>query len=159
MAKIVEAMEYLETFLKAEIVPVIHKPHTSTTGGALPLISVPESQTDIFVGREDILVEMERCLGGDSKTRDTLPIVSLWGIGGVGKTEIAHQYVRRYIKRHKGEVDAVLWFGAETPELLGNAFSRVAVELCLEGANIQGNPAHNLVLVRRWLRLESMSAP
>lgn len=155
MAKIVEAMEYLETFLKADRTPVAHKPHAPKTGGALPLISIPESQADIFFGREDILREMERCLEGQSKTRHTLPIVTLWGIGGVGKTEIAHQYVRRYIQRHKGKVDVVMWLGAETPDLLGSAFARLAVELCLEEADIRGDPAHNLVLVHRWLRVES----
>ena len=155
MAKIVEAMEYLETFLKADIVPATQKSPAAKTGGALPLISIPESQTDVFFGREDILQELERCLVGESKTRDALPIVTLWGIGGVGKTEIAHQYARRYIQRYKGKVDVVIWLGAERSDLLRNAFSKVAVELCLKEADIRGDPAHNLVLVHRWLRVES----
>lgn len=52
---------------------------------------------------------------------------------------MALQYAKQYVQQRKGEVGAVLWFRAETVELLRNAFSQVAVGLSLEGASINGN--------------------
>ncbi|KAI0098054.1 hypothetical protein GGR51DRAFT_577299 [Nemania sp. FL0031] len=110
---------------------------------------LPESRTSLFLGRDDILSDIDSYLGLPSRPRDKLAVYAMCGIGGVGKTEIA----REYAHRNKGNFDAILWVGSESQESLRTGFTRIALELGLPGADLKAHPTHNLALVHRWLRV------
>ncbi|KAF9769681.1 hypothetical protein IL306_012885 [Fusarium sp. DS 682] len=150
-SKIGDALDHLEKYFT---VTTISQPASiSSAGNVLPLVIVPERQASTFVGRDDILRRMETQLTRDITEANSLAVFCLCGIGGVGKTEIALQYAQAFTQRHKGNFDAVLWFRAETQLSLSNAFTKVAIELDLEGASVTGNAEHNKDLVHHWLRV------
>ncbi|RTE84430.1 hypothetical protein BHE90_001017 [Fusarium euwallaceae] len=151
MRKLSGALHHLERFLDT---PTGTKQSVVSQAGVdstTPLIHIPDHQASVFIGRDEVRDDMDQFFDG-CKDKDNLAIFTLYGTGGVGKTEIAMQYARYYTRRHKGEFDAVLWFRAETTEQLRNTFTMAAVELRLEGADINGKPEHNLALVHLWLK-------
>ncbi|RSL88039.1 hypothetical protein CEP51_001902 [Fusarium floridanum] len=152
MEKISNALLHLERFLDTPTGTQQSVVSQAGVGSSIPpLIHIPNHQASVFIGRDEVRDDMDQFFDG-CKDKDNLAIFTLYGIGGVGKTEIAMQYARYYIHRHKGEFDAVLWFCAETTEQLRNTFTRAAVELRLQGADINGKPERNLDLVHLWLK-------
>ncbi|MEU4220857.1 FxSxx-COOH system tetratricopeptide repeat protein, partial [Actinoplanes sp. NPDC026623] len=63
-----------------------------------------------FVGRADLLDAMRAQLVNSSQTAVLLPR-ALYGLGGVGKTQLAIEYVHR----HAAEYDLVWWVAADDP--------------------------------------------
>ena len=61
----------------------------------LVLRNAPILDSNSFVGRDTELAELHRCLSAQQKA-DAQCIVSLVGIGGVGKTQLSLAYARRY---------------------------------------------------------------
>ncbi|KAK4224382.1 hypothetical protein QBC38DRAFT_514957 [Podospora fimiseda] len=84
------------------------------------------------------------------QTRNGLTILSLCGIGGVGKTELAYQFA----KLHVFEYDVVLWVYAETTNSLHRGFRQLgrALRLHLVSTNSRGDPDQDLDAVQEWLR-------
>ena len=77
-----------------------------------------------FTGREDVLGELHerlRC------SESTLVVQALYGMGGVGKTQLAIEYAHRY----SVDYDVVWWIDAEQPTLLPEHFTRLADALGL----------------------------
>ncbi|KAJ8126068.1 hypothetical protein O1611_g7569 [Lasiodiplodia mahajangana] len=118
-----------------------------------PVDLLPESCTPIFLGRDDILSDIDSHLQPAKQPKDKLAIYAMCGVEGIGKTEIA----REYAHRNKDKFDAILWVESESKESLSAGFTRIAVELCLPGADLNADPAHNLALVHRWLKDTSSS--
>jgi hypothetical protein len=72
------------------------------------LIKVPEGmRTGYFVGREDLLGQVHTALTGGGAVRR---MVVLTGMGGIGKTQAALEYVLQ----HQGSYRRVLWSSAES---------------------------------------------
>jgi hypothetical protein len=63
-----------------------------------------------FVGRSIMLNQMRSMLVNSSQTAVLLPR-ALYGLGGVGKTQLAIEYVHR----HRSDYDLVWWVAAEDP--------------------------------------------
>ncbi|MFJ9697381.1 FxSxx-COOH system tetratricopeptide repeat protein [Kitasatospora sp. NPDC101183] len=79
-----------------------------------------------FTGRREVLDHLHRRLGGGVAA--VLPSSqTLFGLGGIGKTQIALEYAHRF----KAEYDLVWWIDAEQPELIPTALAKVARELGL----------------------------
>jgi hypothetical protein len=76
------------------------------------LSAIPEAAQ--FVARENELAEMRRLLHG-YKSRSA---VVLHGLGGIGKTQLAIEY----ITRHKEKYTAVFWFNANDEDSLKLGF-------------------------------------
>jgi tetratricopeptide (TPR) repeat protein len=70
-------------------------------------INIPHPRNPFFTGRDSLMEELDRLL----KDRKT---IALSGIGGIGKTQTAVEYVYRYGHKYA----AVLWANAETHEAL-----------------------------------------
>ncbi len=80
----------------------------------VPLLSEPD-----FVGRDDYLSILER----NFKEEDGRVVYVLHGMDGIGKTEIALQYV----ERHLGDYNTVIWLDATSIETLRADCQRVLV--------------------------------
>ncbi|MEU5718690.1 FxSxx-COOH system tetratricopeptide repeat protein [Streptomyces sp. NPDC020403] len=79
-----------------------------------------------FTGRESLLAAVERQLREDETTA-VLPH-ALHGMGGVGKSQIAVEYVYR----HSGEFNVIWWIPAEQENLILGALADLARSLGLE---------------------------
>ncbi|MGI8335623.1 FxSxx-COOH system tetratricopeptide repeat protein [Actinomadura scrupuli] len=106
-----------------------------------------------FTGREDILADLHRRLSVG--TTAVLP-EALHGMGGVGKSQIAIEYVHR----HTGDYDLIWWIPAERPGQIQQALVELAAQLDLkvsQEVNVAvpavrealrlGRPYHNWLLV------------
>jgi tetratricopeptide (TPR) repeat protein len=119
--------------------------------GALPSIwNVPHSRNPNFTGREESLTGLRQALASGQAATVTLAIS---GLGGVGKTQLATEYVYRY----SSEYDLVWWVPAEEPAALSAAYGALAQELDMpekdaaeQSAMVEGVKRH---LARRgdWL--------
>jgi hypothetical protein len=106
----------------------------------LPCHVIPLSQNRDFVGRRTILEALENALVSpaehrsvsDSSGEEThLRTFALCGSGGMGKTQIATEFVHRI----KAKFDAVFWVRADEPSKIAQSFSRSAVSLGLIDAD------------------------
>ncbi|MFD4372131.1 FxSxx-COOH system tetratricopeptide repeat protein [Streptomyces sp. NPDC058486] len=121
-------------------VPVPARPPHSS----VPAIwgSVPPNNPN-FVGREDLLTQIrEQLLTGD--TSAVLPH-TLHGMGGVGKSQIAIEYVYRYA----ADYDVVWWIPSEQPSMILTALTELAQRM---GLNVGDEANRAVPAVREALR-------
>ncbi|MGD2113878.1 MAG: toll/interleukin-1 receptor domain-containing protein, partial [Acidobacteriota bacterium] len=142
--------------------------------GALPpRWNVPHRRNPHFAGREELLAKLEKRLrvkgssdgatpghaaltqagstrAGSTRTTpaptQTDPVRTLRGLGGVGKTQLALEYVYR----HAAEYHTVWWVRAEDPETLTRDLAALAAELGLADPS-RPDPQAEVAAVRRWL--------
>ena len=104
------------------------KPGRATTSG-IPLVwgNVPQRNKN-FTGRESLLDELH-----DQVTREQGEVAAvlahtLHGMGGVGKTQLAIEYVYRYM----ADYDVVWWVAADQLPLVRSSLAQLAPRLGLE---------------------------
>ncbi|OAF59451.2 hypothetical protein VC83_03958 [Pseudogymnoascus destructans] len=115
---------------------------------AKPFI-VPFSQNEHFVGREDILDQLD--LGGQQQAPKKHRRHALVGLGGVGKSQIAIEYAYR-ARKHQPQL-SVFWIHASTRTRFEQAYQEMAERLELPGRH---NPEANVLrLVYNWLSDEA----
>lgn len=96
-----------------------------------------------FVGREDLLAQIrDQLLTGD--TSAVLPH-TLHGMGGVGKSQIAIEYVYRYA----ADYDVVWWIPSEQPTMILTALTELAQRM---GLNVSDEANRAVPAVREALR-------
>jgi tetratricopeptide (TPR) repeat protein len=105
-----------------------------------------------FTGRTEHLQRLRRELQAEGRAV-VLP-VALQGMGGIGKTQLALEYVHRF----RSAYDLVWWIEADQPQFIGTALTDLGVELKLpsEGTAVEGARSTLEVLrrgtlTRRWL--------
>jgi hypothetical protein len=76
------------------------------------------------MAREDKLREIYKALSGNGSWH----IVILYGLGGIGKTQLAIAYA----KRHKDNYSAIFWLNIKDEDLLKQSFTRVARQILQE---------------------------
>lgn len=96
-----------------------------------------------FTGRVKDLARLQEALSG----RPTPTVCSLHGMGGVGKTQTAIEYLHT----RAGDFDLVWWINAEDPVAIGGQFAELAKELEIPGVEDLGLGAV-VRLVHRELR-------
>ena len=110
-----------------------------------------KSANEDFCGREDILDRLaaellpSKKVGAASET--TLRQFSLCGFGGIGKTEIAREFSRRY----KDFFDAVFWVVADDIAKLDHQFQQISLALGLEDSSECKNQLISREIVKGWL--------
>ena len=77
-----------------------------------------------FVGREQMLDDLHRRL---TSGEQTVVLQALYGLGGVGKTQLAIEYAYRFA----ADYQLVLWINAEQPILIGAQLAALADHLGL----------------------------
>jgi tetratricopeptide (TPR) repeat protein len=92
-----------------------------------------------FTGREDLLAQLHDRLRSEGTTA-VLPH-ALHGMGGVGKSLLAIEY----IYRHQAEYDIIWWIPAEQTTRIAGALVELAQRLGLQGVN-EANTAVPMVL-------------
>ncbi|WP_406435697.1 FxSxx-COOH system tetratricopeptide repeat protein [Streptomyces sp. NBC_00631] len=111
---------------------------------AVPVVwgSVPPNNPN-FTGREELLAQVhDQLLTGD--TSAVLPH-TLHGMGGVGKSQIAIEYVYR----HSSEYDVIWWIPSEQPTMILTALTELAHRL---GLNVGTEANRAVPAVREALR-------
>lgn len=123
---------------------------TEADRGAKPseLAIVPFDRNPSFVCRDDVLKTIEEALcpqdiPAGSDTRSCV----LHGIGGMGKTQTALEYIYRYPRTDR----YVFWLKAETTAELCETFGQIAQVLHLsKDSEVQDHTQLEMV-VKRWL--------
>jgi hypothetical protein len=101
-----------------------------------------------FTGRDGMLTELRRRLHGGETT---LAVQALYGLGGVGKTQLALEYAHRFAAGY----DLVWWIDAEQPVLIPGQLAVLAARLGLPaGPTVADTVERLLAELRgrtRWL--------
>lgn len=131
-----EPLEYSDAYLGETMPPVVTS--SGRTVG-LPLVwgDVPQRNPS-FTGREVLLAHLHEDLAQSRQTA-VLP-QALHGMGGVGKSQVAIEYVHR----HSAEYDLIWWIPAEQPNQILDSLTRLAERLDL-GAGPEANVAVPMV--------------
>jgi tetratricopeptide (TPR) repeat protein len=101
--------------------------------------NVPHARNEAFTGREQILTDLHADLLKKSKQ-------ALFGLGGVGKTQIAVEYAYR----HRDEYTTVLWSFAGTEQSVRGGYAAIASLLDLPEKDSQ-EQAKITDAVKSWL--------
>jgi tetratricopeptide (TPR) repeat protein len=101
--------------------------------------NVPHARNDAFTGREQLLADLRADLLKKGKQ-------ALFGLGGVGKTQIAAEYAWR----HRDEYTAVLWCFAGTEQSVRGGYAAIAALLDLPEKESQ-EQAKVTDAVKGWL--------
>src|SRR3954471_3550546 len=94
------------------------------------MFQVPFPQNNNFVGRHDILAEIEAAIRKNQESDGCVPIV-LKGLGGMGKSQL----MLRYCYTHREEYKYVFWLNAEGHLETLEEFQNLAKKLGIEVDN------------------------
>ncbi|KAK7177848.1 NB-ARC and TPR domain protein [Paraphaeosphaeria sporulosa] len=119
----------------------------------ISLASFPEAAQ--FVAREKELSEIHELLHGHS--RSSRSSVVLHGLGGIGKTQLAIEYIIRYEEKHT----AIFWLNANDEDSLRLSFRDIAQQILthhpstgvLCNVDLEGNLDGAVSAVKAWLNL------
>ncbi|MGR6967097.1 FxSxx-COOH system tetratricopeptide repeat protein [Geodermatophilus sp. URMC 61] len=116
--------------------------------GALPGVWKVPPRNPRFTGRDGMLTRLRRRLRAGE---GTLTVQALYGLGGVGKTQLALEYAHRFA----ADYDVVWWIDAEQPVLIPQQLARLAERLDLgAGSTVAATVDRLLAELRhrdRWL--------
>lgn len=108
---------------------------------------IPLELSPRFWGREEALQAVREALHSAKQGR-SLKSFALYGIGGVGKTQIALQYA----KQSRDIYNAILWVAADNSISVGQSFREIAYNLGLVENDEEVQDAVKAILkVKNWL--------
>ncbi|MEV8632181.1 FxSxx-COOH system tetratricopeptide repeat protein [Streptosporangium sp. NPDC051023] len=90
--------------------------------GSEPAVWNVPARNAAFTGRGPVLDTLRGQLVG--RNRPTV-VQAIYGLGGVGKTQVAQEYAHRF----KADYDLVWWISSEDPERINSAFEELARQL------------------------------
>jgi DNA polymerase III delta prime subunit len=111
-----------------------------------PVGNLPLFRTEIFTGRNQEIENINKQLSPPEAHK--LRTYLIYGRPGVGKTQIALEYARRY----REDYDAIFWIQCETNTSLRTSFLGIAVALGLDGAAKNAHFEESLTKVLEWLK-------
>jgi transcriptional regulator with XRE-family HTH domain len=104
----------------ADVLDAMRNSGSSPTGAMPRLWNIP-ARNPAFTGREDLLAAVrDRLLAGHAAV-----VQALYGMGGVGKTQLAAEYAHRFA----GSYDLAWWINAEQSRLIGDQVASLGREL------------------------------
>jgi hypothetical protein len=111
-----------------------------------PCIMLPASRSSRFFERKNELEEITQFF--QRKDMPGLRSFAVYGLGGIGKTQIALTYA--HCKSEEG-YDIVVWVHAETEIALSASLAELALQLRLPQV-VEGQNSTNALLALDWLR-------
>ncbi|KAI1157631.1 kinesin light chain 1 [Nemania serpens] len=146
-----EGRQNAQRRLREEVQKVVKGTRHSDFSVTFSLSDVPQIQH--FVAREEELAEMHRTLNSDGSRR----VVVLHGLGGIGKTQLAVTYAKRY----KDEYSAIFWFNIKDETSIQHSFTKVARQILqqypdasrLSALDLQQNQEEVVEAVKAWFSL------
>lgn len=111
---------------------------------------VPVTVSPSFHGRADVVEAIEQALQPSLGAPDLRSMV-LYGIGGVGKTQIA----LRYASLHRSSYEEILWVRAENAQAIAKSFDSIArhLEISENDSNQEGRDMGSAThRVKNWLQ-------
>jgi hypothetical protein len=112
--------------------------------GVLPCKFIAYPINPRFTGRSNILTSMGQQL---SKQTDGQASFALYGMGGVGKTQIA----LKHIYDHINEFPAIFWITADSRAKISQGYVDAAKQLQIEPQNSQRDPDTVVQTFKAWL--------
>jgi len=114
---------------------------------------LPYPRNPLFFGRQKELEYVRKALSCSSlQDSGQSKGLVLWGLAGVGKTQVAREYVYQQIETQTH--DAVFWVPSKTNVEIAQGFTNIALKFSLTGASPQDHDM-NRYLVMSWLRQSS----
>jgi cellulose biosynthesis protein BcsQ/tetratricopeptide (TPR) repeat protein len=115
--------------------------------GTVPKIWNAPPRNPGFTGRAGTLERLRDQLGGGMSVAAVLPQPqTLYGLGGVGKTQVANEYVHRFM----ADYDLVWWISAEQTDDVIAGLAELAVRLGAQGGEDMASASREAVdLLRR----------
>jgi nucleoside-triphosphatase THEP1 len=111
---------------------------------------VPYDQNPHFVGRDDILSRLRAKLQ-ESNPKQYKHRIAIYGMGGVGKTQVAIQYVYRY----RNVYSDIFWISAANQAALLSGFQEMAtMTACIPSGTERLNTIDVAKQVLSWLRVQ-----
>ncbi|KAH7016085.1 kinesin light chain 1 [Microdochium trichocladiopsis] len=146
-----EGREQAQRRLREEVQKSVKGTYHNNFQISFSMSGVPE--TLHFVARDREVAEMRRMLCSDG-SRCT---VVLHGLGGIGKTQLAATYIKRY----REEYSAIFWLNIKDEASIQQSFARVAAQILeqhpdigsLKGLNLQQDHDEIIQAVKAWLSL------
>ncbi|MGC0339538.1 FxSxx-COOH system tetratricopeptide repeat protein [Streptomyces sp. SLBN-8D4] len=121
--------------------------------GLVPRIFNVPRRNNSFTGRDVHLDRLRTSLSAESLRADT-PVgkAFLYGLGGIGKTQIAQEYVHRYGSQY----DLVHWIPAEQPNRIPQLLADLGLELGIPGDTVDERAQATMTALKngdhgRWL--------
>ncbi|KAI9148687.1 Enniatin synthetase [Paramyrothecium foliicola] len=121
--------------------------HRALNGGRRTQVIVPYTENPSFVGRSTVMEALKHELGYSRRIGTTHARVSLYGLGGVGKTQIALAYVYQ-IRKMRQDV-SVFWVHASNAARFRQSRGIIAQECQIPGYEDPKNDVP--LLVKAWL--------
>ena len=113
---------------------------------------VPFEKNPCFVGRNGLVEHIFEKLC-DAKPYQYNNRIALYGMGGVGKTQTALEYVYR----KRSYYDSIFWISGVNQVVLLSGFQQIAEETkCADGTNAS-NPSELVKIVLHWLQQHPIS--
>lgn len=108
---------------------------------------VPYTANPRFWAREEVFERVSQGLNPAS-TKQGLRTYALWGMGGVGKTQIAVHYATR----SRDQFETTLWVSTDNTVQMFQSFRKIAVRLGLVESEKQSEDAVSaMIKVKQWL--------
>uniref|UniRef100_A0A8H7TQA7 NB-ARC domain-containing protein n=1 Tax=Bionectria ochroleuca TaxID=29856 RepID=A0A8H7TQA7_BIOOC len=117
-----------------------------------PVFVLPIPENPGFFGRRDILERINNHLN-PSKKQPGFRCYTVYGTGGVGKTQVALAYVYQ----HRDSYDAIFWINSESKVSIRQSFLEIALSLQLPGVNQRDNAEQVREAVETWFRTTSQN--
>src|SRR5579862_8168174 len=108
---------------------------------------VPYQQNKRFIGRSKVLSDIRNLLFDDSNSKQYNHRIALYGLGGIGKTQTALEYVYN----SQAEYDRIYWVSAVDPASLLSGYQEIAYRIGIT-KTVDSKPFDFIRELMQWFR-------